>query len=98
MMLPDGTKVPNRRPDDTCEIWAAHPSLAEQMWNLLIKRYIDLGEWEIKLENGVMDYMKLEYVADTNDGTPFVATCKDNDGNVTKVIHRKRSQLRGNKG
>ncbi len=60
--LDDGEKVPNRRIDDLCDIWAKHNSLAAQMWTILIKRYQDMGEWEVKFEKTVMQTLHMEYV------------------------------------
>jgi hypothetical protein len=61
-MLPNGTPVPNRRIDDLCEIWSQNASMAENMWNILIKQYEDNGEWEVKFEQEVMDSLNLENV------------------------------------
>jgi hypothetical protein len=62
LMLPNGTPVPNRRIDDLCEIWSQNASMAENMWNILIKQYEDNGEWEVKFEQEVMDSLNLENV------------------------------------
>jgi hypothetical protein len=60
----------------------------------LIKRYIDTGEWEIKFENEIMK----EYIKENNGESTLVAQTKDENGIVTKEVHRKKSRLRENKG
>jgi hypothetical protein len=72
--------------------------MAEQLWNILIKRYIDKGEWEKKFENEIVNYMNLEYIKENNGESTVVAQTKDEYWIVTKEVHRKKSQLRGNKG
>ncbi len=72
--------------------------MAEQLWNILIKRYIDTGEWEIKFENEIMNYMNLEYTKENNGESTLVAQTKDENGIVLKEVHRKKSRLRENKG
>ena len=98
IMLPDGSQIPNRRIEDLCEVWASHPELAEPLWNILIKRYEDMGEWEIKYEKHVMDAMNLEYVEEDSMKTTLKAETKNSDGTVVKVMHRRRTNVRGNKG
>jgi hypothetical protein len=55
IILPDGTQAPSWQIDDLCEMWSKYPSMAEQMWTVLVKRYEDMGEWELKFEKEVMD-------------------------------------------
>jgi hypothetical protein len=62
IILPDGTYAPSQRIDDLCEIWSKNPTLAEQIWTVLIHHYEDMGEWEVKLEEEVMQTLNLEYV------------------------------------
>ncbi len=52
-------------------------SMAEQLWNILIKRYIDKGEWEKKFENEIVNYMNLEYIKENNGESTVVAQTKD---------------------
>ena len=98
LTLTDGTIVPSRRIDDLTEVWAKNESLAEQLWTILVKRYADMGEWELIFEEQVMDSLHLENVEDETMGETLKAGIKDRNGNVTKVIHRKKSKMRGNKG
>ncbi len=98
MKFSDGKQVPNRRIDDLCEVWSKHPELVQQFWTILIKRYEYMGEWEVKFQKEVMDKMNLEYVADDNSKQALTAEMKNSEGNVIKVIHRKRSRICGNKG
>jgi hypothetical protein len=58
--LPDGAGVPTRRIDDLCDLWSQNPSIVEQLWNVLVKRYEDMGEWELKFEREVMDSLNME--------------------------------------
>jgi hypothetical protein len=51
--------------------------MAEQLWNILIKRYIDKGEWEKKFENEIVNYMNLEYIKENNGESTVVAQTKD---------------------
>jgi hypothetical protein len=95
VMLQDGTPIPSRSIDDLCEIWAKNSNMAEQMWTILVKRYEDMGDWELKFEEEVMASLNLEYVEeDTMEETQQMAS-KDVYG---LVIHRKKSRIRGNKG
>ena len=71
-------------------------SLAEQLFTILVTRY--KKEWELKFEAQVMDCLELEYVEDEDDKETLKATSKDRFGNVTKVVHRKKSNIRGCKG
>lgn len=98
LTLQDGTTVPTRRIDDLTEVWAQNSDLAEQLWTILIKRYEDMGEWELKVEEQVMKSLNLEYVEDASMNDQLQVTIKDRYGTVTKVMHRKKSKIRGNKG
>lgn len=60
--LDDGEKVHNQCICDFCDTWVKHSSLAEQMWNVLIKFYQALGEWEVKSEKSVTQKLSMEYV------------------------------------
>ncbi len=96
LTLPDGTTVPTRTLDDLCDVWAENSSLAKQLFTILVTRY--KKEWELKFEAQVMDCLELEYVEDEDDKETLKATSKDRFGNVTKVVHRKKSNIRGCKG
>ncbi len=96
--LPDGAGVPTRRIDDLCDLWSQNPSIVEQLWNVLVKRYEDMGEWELKFEREVMDSLNMEYLEENTSEEILIAELKDREGNVTKIIHRKKSIIRGNKG
>ncbi len=48
--LDDGEKIPNQCIGDLCNIWMKCSSLAEQMWNILIKYYQGMGEWGSKIQ------------------------------------------------
>jgi len=98
LTLPDGTPAPTRRIDDLCEIWSQNPTMVQQMWSILVKRYEDMGEWELTFEKEVMDSLNLEYVEEDAMDETLQAASKDLHGNVIKVIHRKKSRIRGNKG
>jgi hypothetical protein len=93
----DGSVIPNRRVDDLCEVWSKHPELAPQFWTILIWRYEEMGEWEVKFEKALMEKMKLEYVHDDNSTQSLTAETKDSEGNIVKVTHQKRSSIQGNK-
>jgi hypothetical protein len=98
LTLQDGTPIPNRRMDDLCEVWSNNAGMAECMWNVLIKWYEDIGEWELTFEKEVMDSLSLEYVEENDGEQKLRAESKDKYGNVTKVIQWKKSRIRGNKG
>jgi hypothetical protein len=98
LALPDGTPLPTRRLDDLCDIWRDNQVMAEQLWTILVKRYEDMGDWELTFEDEIMDAMNLEYVEDESMRASLEAKSKDKDGNVTKVTKRQKSRKRGNKG
>jgi hypothetical protein len=83
----DGSQVPHQRLDDLCEIWSKHLELVQQFWNIIIKRYEDIGEWEVKFQRLVMDQMNLEYVADDSSMQTLAAETKDSEGNVINCTH-----------
>lgn len=94
----NGEAIPNRRIEDICDIWAKNGDLAEQIWNLLIKRYQDMGEWEVKVEKEVMQLLNVEYLEEDAMNGTLTATKKDSLGNIVQVTHRRRTNVRGNKG
>ena len=57
-----------------------------------------MGEWELKFEREVMDSLNMEYLEENTSEEILIAELKDREGNVTKIIHRKKSIIRGNKG
>jgi hypothetical protein len=98
IVLPDGTQPSIRCLDDLLDMWSKHESLAEQIWTLLIKRYKDMGEWEVKFEEEVMQCLNLEYVEDDAMDQPLVAEQRDRQGRSVKVVKRKKTKVRGAKG
>jgi hypothetical protein len=98
IVLPDGTQAPSRRIDDLCKIWSKNSSLAEQIWIVLVKRYEDMGEWEVKFEEELMEALNLEYVEEVTMDVPLQAELKGKDGTLIKVINRKKTRIHGNKG
>jgi hypothetical protein len=98
IVLPDGTQPSIRCLDDLLDMWSKHESLAEQIWTLLIKRYKDMGEWEVKFEEEVMQCLNLEYVEDDAMDQPLVAEQRDRQGRSIKVVKRKKTKVRGAKG
>jgi len=98
IVLPDGTQPSIRCLDDLLDMWSKHESLAEQIWTLLIKRYKDMGEWEVKFEEEVMQCLNLEYVEDDAMDQPLVAEQRDRQGRSVTVVKRKKTKVRGAKG
>ena len=64
------------------------------MWTILVKRYKDMGDWELKFEQEVMDSLNLEYVEEDTMGETLQAASKDAYGNITKVITQKKPYAR----
>jgi hypothetical protein len=62
--------------------------------NLGHKRYEDMGDWELKFEQEVMDSLNLEYVEEDTMGETLQAASKDAYGNITKVITQKKPYAR----
>jgi hypothetical protein len=96
--LPCGATPPTRRIDDICEVWAQNPSLVQHLWTVLVKRYEDMGEWELKFEAEVMNSLNLQYIEDDDVDEKLVAQSRDSAGNVTKVTYRKKAIFGGIKG
>jgi uncharacterized protein YnzC (UPF0291/DUF896 family) len=57
-----------------------------------------MGDWELKFEEEVMASLNLEYVEEDTMEETLLTASKDVYGNITEVIHRKKSRMRGNKG